>query len=194
VKKKIWLVPVALLLAMSLVITGCPQVDPQVVEIEFWTTEIEPDRMAVRAKLIARFEAANPGIDVDLIPVGEVHLPGRMIAAIAAGIMPDVVLHPVDFTVGWAAEGILDVAAATSVIKELGVETFAAGPLTFAEYGVGWTAVPHQGWGQLLLYRRDLFEEKGLATPDTWDAILAAAEALHNPPYMWGIALGNDPA
>jgi multiple sugar transport system substrate-binding protein len=57
--------------------------------------------------------------------------------------------------------------------------------------------VPADGWGQLLLFRKDLFAarapEKLLGTPDTWDKILEAAQALHDPPKVWGIELGTDP-
>ena len=62
----------------------------------------------------------------------------------------------------------------------------------------GWAAVPADGWGQLLLYRKDLFVGKGieamLGVPDTWKKILTAAKALHHPPELWGIAVGTDPA
>ena len=39
----------------------------------------------------------------------------------------------------------------------------------------------------LLFYRADLYEEKGLKVPETWDELLANAKALHNPPEMTGI-------
>lgn len=39
----------------------------------------------------------------------------------------------------------------------------------------------------LLFYRADLYEEKGLKVPETWDELLANAKALHNPPEMMGI-------
>jgi len=32
-----------------------------------------------------------------------------------------------------------------------------------------------------------------LGVPDTWEKILAAAKALHNPPKLWGFAVGTDP-
>ncbi len=39
----------------------------------------------------------------------------------------------------------------------------------------------------LLHYRTDLYEQKGLKVPQTWDELLANAKALHNPPRMYGI-------
>ncbi|HEX4816752.1 MAG TPA: extracellular solute-binding protein, partial [Nonomuraea sp.] len=40
-------------------------------------------------------------------------------------------------------------------------------------------AVPSDGWAQLILYRKDLFEEAGLRPPDTYEALRAAAERLN---------------
>ena len=34
----------------------------------------------------------------------------------------------------------------------------------------------------LLFYRKDLYEQKGLKVPETWDEFYANAKALHNPP------------
>ena len=41
-----------------------------------------------------------------------------------------------------------------------------------------------------LYYRKDLFDEAGLAEPKTWADIREAAKALHNPPTLYGIGLG----
>jgi N,N'-diacetylchitobiose transport system substrate-binding protein len=41
-----------------------------------------------------------------------------------------------------------------------------------------------------LYYRTDLFEQAGLDEPDTWADVREAAQALHNPPDMFGIGLG----
>ncbi|MGV8985157.1 MAG: extracellular solute-binding protein [Cypionkella sp.] len=40
----------------------------------------------------------------------------------------------------------------------------------------------------LLHYRMDLYEEKGLKIPETWDALLANAIALNDPPNRYGIS------
>jgi ABC-type glycerol-3-phosphate transport system substrate-binding protein len=43
---------------------------------------------------------------------------------------------------------------------------------------------------QLLVYRKDLFEQKGLTPPATWDELLAAAKAFHDPAkQQYGIAI-----
>ncbi len=39
----------------------------------------------------------------------------------------------------------------------------------------------------LLFYRTDLYEQKGLKVPETWDELYANAKALHNPPRTYGI-------
>ena len=164
--------------------------------LTFWTTEIEPKRMAIQKDLAKRF-AASTGIEVEIVPVSENELPPRVVAAAAANALPDVIFVPLDFAIIWVKEGVLDPKAATAAIKGLGANSFAAGPLNLAGVEGGWAAVPADGWGQLLLFRKDLFAarapEKLLGTPDTWDKILEAAQALHDPPRVWGIELGTDP-
>ena len=161
-------------------------------KITFWTTEVEKDRLETQ-KEIARAFTKKTGIDLRVVPVQENLLTQRITAAFAARSLPDVVFHPIDFTIGWSEAGILDNKSATEVVNHLRKETFSAGPLTLAQVPKGYAAVPADGWGQLLLYRKDLFEKKGLPVPERWDHILQAAAALHNPPLMWGFEAATDP-
>jgi multiple sugar transport system substrate-binding protein len=180
------------LLAVSLTMaTGLPASGAQK-QITFWTSEVEKDRLEVQ-KQIGRAFTDKTGIAVRVIPVEENLLAERVTAAFAARSLPDVIFHPIDFTIGWVEAGILDAGAATAAVRQLGAETFGAGPLNLARVPAGYAAVPADGWGQLLLYRKDLFEEKKLAPPDGWDRILRAAEALHNPPLLWGFEAATDP-
>jgi multiple sugar transport system substrate-binding protein len=48
-------------------------------------------------------------------------------------------------------------------------------------------SVPINPFIPLLHYRSDLYAEKGLKVPETWDDLLANAKALNNPPSMYGI-------
>jgi multiple sugar transport system substrate-binding protein len=180
----------------TLFLTGAAMVYAEEASLSFWTTEIEPKRMTIQQNLAKRF-AQTTGITVEVVPVDESELPTRIVAAAAAGSLPDTVLVPLDYVITWTEEEILDPKPATSVINNLGVTTFAKGPLDLARAKGGWAGAPADGWGQLLLYRKDLFVGKDatriLNAPNTWGSILAATKALHDPPNVWGIAIGTDP-
>lgn len=160
--------------------------------VVFWTTEVEQDRLDLQKRLAEIF-TAEQGLQVKVVPVQENRLAERVIAAYAAKALPDVIFHPLEFAVGWAEAGILDSGAATRVIRHLGEKTFAKGPLNLAKVRDGYAAVPTDGWGQLLLYRRDLFAQKGLPPPTDWKGILVAARVLHHPPAIWGFEAATDP-
>ena len=153
--------------------------------IRFWTTEEQPDRLAKQQQMAADFEAKT-GTSVEVIPVTEKDLGTRATAAYAAGDLPDVIYHPLQYALPWAEAGILDTDAATDVVKALGVETFAPGALSMAAVDGGYASVPVDGWTQMIVYRKDLFEAAGLAPPNTYANILAAIDKLHNPPELYG--------
>jgi multiple sugar transport system substrate-binding protein len=154
-------------------------------DLRFWTTEEQPERLARQEAMAADF-AARTGHTVQVIPVTESDLGTRATAAFAAGDLPDVIYHTLQYAAPWAEAGILDIDAATDVIEALGAETFAPGALSMAAVEGGYASVPVDGWTQMILYRADLFAEKGLAPPATYADVLAAIDALHNPPGMYG--------
>jgi multiple sugar transport system substrate-binding protein len=160
--------------------------------ITFWSTLVEPDRVATQQGIIDAFTEAT-GIEVELVPVPEDDLPNLIVTNAASGDLPDVVHHPIDYTIGWTEQGILDAEAAAAVIESLGADTFNPGALALASQDDQPVAVPADGWGQLLVYRADLFEAAGLAPPDTFENLMAAAEALHAD-GMSGITMSTDPA
>ncbi|MHC0052578.1 ABC transporter substrate-binding protein [Actibacterium sp. D379-3] len=153
--------------------------------LRFWTTEEQPERLAKQQDMATRFEAET-GIKVDVIPVTESDLGTRATAAFAAGDLPDVIYHTLQYALPWAEAGILDTGAATDVVEELGRDTFAPGALAMAAFDGEVAAVPVDGWTQMIVYRKDLFDANGLAAPNTYADVLAAIEKLHNPPEMYG--------
>ncbi|SDK40797.1 ABC transporter substrate-binding protein [Aliiruegeria lutimaris] len=153
--------------------------------IRFWTTEIQPERMAKQEEMAKAFTAES-GIEVEVIPVDEKDLGTRATAAFAAGDLPDVIYHTLQYALPWVEAGILDTDAATEVVEALGRDTYAEGPLALAAVEDGVASVPVDGWTQMIVYRKDKFEEAGLEPPTTYANVLAAIEALHNPPEMYG--------
>jgi multiple sugar transport system substrate-binding protein len=154
-------------------------------DIRFWTTEEQPERLARQQAMAAEFEKAT-GNKVEVIPVSESDLGTRATAAFAAADLPDVIYHTLQYALPWAEAGLLDTDAATEVVEDLGISTFAPGAVAMAAYGDGIASVPVDGWTQMIVYRKDLFDEKGLAAPNSFGSVTAALAALHNPPQMYG--------
>ena len=146
-------------------------------DIKFWTTEVQPARMAKQEEMAKAFEAKT-GIKVEVIPIEEKDLGTRATAAAAAGDLPDVIYHTLQYVLPWAEAGILDVDANNDVVKDLGKNTFAPGALKMAKSGSKIAAVPVDGWTQMVVYRKDLFEAAGLEPPTSYANIEAAVKAL----------------
>ena len=153
--------------------------------IRYWTTEEQPERLASQEEMAAAFEEKT-GHTVEVIPVSESDLGTRATAAFAAGDLPDVIYHTLQYVLPWAEDGILDVETNDEIVADLGRDTFTPAALEMADFDGLTAAVPVDGWTQMIVYRKDLFEEAGLEAPDSYDAVRAAIEALHNPPEMYG--------
>ncbi|SPF80210.1 ABC transporter substrate-binding protein [Pseudoprimorskyibacter insulae] len=178
IAKKIYLSSAAMALALT---ASAAMAD----DIRFWTTEEQPERLAKQQEMAAAFTAQS-GHTVEVIPVTESDLGTRATAAYAAGDLPDVIYHTLQYALPWAEAGILDTDAATDVIEDLGEGTFAPGALNMAAVDGGYASVPVDGWTQMVVYRKDLFDAAGLAAPTSYDAVRAALGKLHNPPEMFG--------
>ena len=173
--------PVRLMLTASAALIATPTL----ADIRFWTTETQPPRLALQQEMAAAFEEET-GIGVEVIPVEEKDLGTRATAAFAAGDLPDVIYHTLQYALPWIEAGILDAEAATEVVENLGRDTFAPAPLDLAATEDGVASVPVDGWTQMIVYRKDLFDEAGLEAPTSYAAVTAAIEALHNPPELFG--------
>jgi len=161
--------------------------------IVFWSTENQPARAQKTQAIIQKF-TEKTGIGVNLVLVDENNIDSLMAANQAAGTMPDVVFFPLDFAAAWYAQGVLDADAATQAINDLDAGTFSQGALNMVKTKDGkFMAVPSDGWGQLLIYRQDWFDELGLDAPTTYDKILNAAKVIQEKKGVTGIMAGTDP-
>jgi multiple sugar transport system substrate-binding protein len=158
--------------------------------IRFWTTENQPERLAKQQAMAEAFQKKT-GHTVQVIPVEEKDLGTRATAAFAAGDLPDVIYHTLQYVLPWAEAGILDVDANADIVESLQKNTFAPGAIAMAQFDGLTAAVPVDGWTQMVVYRKDLFEAAGLAAPTSYAKIEAAIDALHNPPSMYGFVAPN---
>ncbi|MBK8984903.1 MAG: extracellular solute-binding protein [Chloroflexi bacterium] len=146
-----------------------------------WVNETSPDHeTAVRA--IAAGFSQTAGVDVVLRFVAPGLLPELVETAIVSDsyALPDIIIHPLEYTVGWAERGALNTAAAEAALERIGRDTFNPEALALVQVDGQTAALPSDGYHQLLLYRQDWFTERGLATPDNYAAMLAAAEAIYD--------------
>ena len=146
-----------------------------------WIDETSPEHERVLNQMTAEFSQAN-NVDVELVLVSPSLLPKLMETAVISDVfpLPDIVLHPLEYTMGWAERGILDTAAATTIIDEIGRETFDPDALTLVTKEGAVAAIPSDGYQQLLIYRADWAAELDLEPPDNYDDMLAMAQTISN--------------
>jgi multiple sugar transport system substrate-binding protein len=146
-----------------------------------WTLENLPDRLAVQEEIAAAFTESS-GVDVELVAVDPNQFNQLLTSSAAAGELPDVIgALPLAGVQLLATNEFIDPEVTASVVEGLGADTFSERALELTRDGDTQLAVPSDGWAQLLVYRQDLFDAAGLAAPETYDDILAAAQALDSP-------------
>ncbi|MGQ5261329.1 ABC transporter substrate-binding protein [Micromonospora sp. ZYX-F-536] len=181
------------LTASTLLACGDDESDSSNNKITVWSLEDVADRVTATKAIIADF-TAKTGIQVDLVTVNEDQFPSLISANAAAGDLPDVVgsvsLAGIRTLAG---NELLHASANTEIVDKLGRQTFSPRALELTSDDGKQLSVPSDGWGQLLVYRKDLFAAAGLPTPDTYERITAAAARL-NTGGVAGIAAATSPS
>jgi len=166
------------------------------VVVEFWTTDNEEQRVDVYEAIAAKFMAENPDVEVRIIAIEEAGIAQRIATAQAANRLPDIVRMGIERVSTFAADGILDEAAAGAVIDAVGKDDFRDGPLAMVVNPAtgNYAAVPYDGWIQAIWYRTDSFATAGVGAPLSWDDINAACDALPGTGnLLYGLTLATDP-
>jgi multiple sugar transport system substrate-binding protein len=149
--------------------------------ITVWIVEDLPDRVAATQEIVDAFSSSS-GVEVELTAVAEDQFNQILTSNAAAGDLPDVIGGvPLGQVRTLSSNDLVDTEAVAEVLDGLDPETFSESALQLTADGEEQLAIPSESWIQLLVYRKDLFEEAGLAEPTTYDDILAAAEALDSP-------------
>jgi multiple sugar transport system substrate-binding protein len=189
--KKLWCstalrgVVLPLALALSFVSGQAAAQDKK--RVPFLTAESSPEAVEQLNKLIDGFEAENPDIDVELQLMSNDERMARAINAVAVGEELGIFeierrLVP-DFTrAGYLLQ--LD-----NIVEEIGVEKFIPGSLLYWPWDGHLYQLTADLSGSPLYWRKDLFEEAGLAEPDSFERMLEASERLHGQNGVSGNAL-----
>lgn len=191
---------VVALTLVGIMLTGCGQSAPkqekdEKVTIEFMHDEAEEDRIKVYDEIIAGFMKENPDIVVKQTPVAEDGFEDKVKTLISAGEMPAIVAGGTSLMHMLDEEEMINTTANKEVVDEKGKDSFYENVLNMlnAQDGEGMIGVPITAWVNGIWYRKDLFEEKGLEAPETWENVLEAAKAFHDPENkMYGIMFGTE--
>lgn len=151
--------------------------------LTLWVNEKSAEHGELLAGIANDF-SAKYDIHLEVIQVAPNLLPGLIDTAVISGTLPDLVFHPLEYTMGWRSRGILDATAATEAITQLDPETFDPAALELVTEDGLVTAVPSDGYKQLIIYRTDWFEQEGLAPPNSYENMLTAASTLYYTPTL----------
>jgi multiple sugar transport system substrate-binding protein len=179
-KPRLFMTMLALVLALAA--TGCGGGDgggqAQDNTLTFWSLEDVSDRIKKTQALVDRFQQET-GIQVKLSAIAEDQFASQIQSASAAGTLPDVVgALSLGFIHSLAADDIADPDAAAEVVDSLGRETFSERALRLVDVDGKPAGIPSDTWTNLLVYRKDLFQQAGLQPPQTFDQIMKAATTL----------------
>ena len=162
--------------ASQTTISGTPTPRPS---LTVWVPETSAAHRQMLDQLAADF-GRDHAVNVEMQLIAPNLLPKLVNTAVLSGTLPDIIIHPVSLAPGWAAEGILNADAASETIAQLGAETFDPAALALVAKNGRFAAIPSDGAKQLIIYRRDWFEQRNLQPPDSYNRLLSTAETLFN--------------
>ncbi len=141
-----------------------------------WVNETSAEHEATLDEMMVQFSELN-NIDVELKLVSPSLLPELVKTAVLSYTLPDIIIHPLEQSVGWAEEGIFDANVTSQIIDQIGRDSFNPDALALITTENGIAAIPSDGFQQLLIYRADWVDEQGLSAPTNYADMLTFAEA-----------------
>jgi len=152
--------------------------------IPFFTTESDPRQLALLQDLIKEYQRLNPNVEVDIVIASPASRGRRLLTALASGA--DLGIFEIEPTLilNWVSAGYL--LPLDDLARDMGENDFVEGSL-FKSGGHVY-ALPYAVSVYGLWVRTDLLQAAGLAVPQSYEDVLAAAKTLTHD-GVYGIAL-----
>lgn len=165
-----------ILFVVSIVLTAAPNLaTAKEKRIRVLTREQQGRSIEVFNEIAKRFEEKNSGVKVDIERCDYGDFETKMIAAIQANRAYEAIQGPAESLVAnFGARGLI--LPLKDVVDALGRDDYIEGLL--ADFWGHNYQIPYWAFGCGLWYRSDIFQEKGLKPPETWDDMLNVAKAL----------------
>jgi len=134
-------------------------------------------QIAAVTKLIARFKAENPGIEIDRRAIPFADLQRSILQGASAGLLPDIAIVDNVSNQALAATGIL--ADLTDRVEAWGQKgNYFPGPWSSTQFRRRTYGIPNNSNCIVLYYNAPMLQQAGITPPTTWDELRAAAKAL----------------
>ncbi|WP_430593154.1 ABC transporter substrate-binding protein [Humidisolicoccus flavus] len=183
-------------MATALVLTGCSNsAEPSSDSADGGTITIlhkwpEGDHAAFFEKIVAEYEAANPGVNIEMTAVQDDPYKERIRVLTASNDLPDIYFA----WPGIYGEQFFEAGFAADLTQELEGEwgdSFI--PAAIDAYTVDGStyAVPISMSGKYMIYNEAMFAEQGLSVPTTFDELLTTCDAF-SATGLTPIAMGNN--
>ena len=180
---------IAVLLALTFALLPASQAQ-DAVTVRYWHTMSDPETAKLE-ELIAAFEEANPGIDIEATRYAYDDFKEALLTSLAGGEPPDVARLDIVWVPEFAEMGAL--APMDELLEDFDTlaEGFFPGPLQTTYWNGHYWGLPLNTNTQVLLYNREQFEEAGLEPPATVEEFVEAACALSSGEERYGYAMGG---
>lgn len=167
----------ALALAAALAVGAGTAVAQDKKIVPFLTAESSPESVQQILELIAEFEEQNPDIGIELQLMSNDIRAARIINAVSVGDELGIFEIERRLVPDFTQAGYL--LPLDSIVEEIGEDQFIPGSLLYWPFDGHLYQFTSDLSAGTLYWRKDLFEEAGLAEPDSYERLLEASERLH---------------
>ncbi len=167
--------------------SGSAPAETEAVELEFWNPETDEGIISVLETMIAKYEADNPNVKVNLVTIPWSDIYTKWQTALQGGNAPDVTIGSAAFAASFQAQGVLE--PLNDVVDMIGGEDAwsdtAASLVELSKTPEGdYFSLPYVNNSVVLWYNKPMLEAAGLEPPTTWEELEAAAAAMtHDDQY-----------
>lgn len=172
--------------------TEAPTAAPEPVEITYWHTMSDPETAQLE-KVVAAFEAANPGITVKTTRYAYNDFKPALLTALAGGDVPDTARLDIVWVPEFADQGALaQLDGVMPGFEDIAAKTF-PGPLSTNYWNGHYYGLPQNTNTQVLLWHEDNFKAAGIAeAPKTMEEFADdVCKLTDKSKEQYGYALGG---
>ena len=173
--------------AAAIALLGAPSVRAQAARnVVFWHSYTQKTRSDFMRATADRFEAANPGVKIEIEVMSWGAFGQRWPAARTSNALPDVAITLARNAIPMSMAGALH--STGPVIQALGgANAFIPGLIeNSCKFNNEYVCMPHYVHSFINIYRKDRLAAAGLPVPVTWDDYLKVAVALTKAPEYYG--------